>query len=95
MITLIVTYVVSPGHEDELEGYARALIPATRAEPGCRTYDVNRGAEDDRTIVFYERYDDEEALAAHRATPHYKANVENGLQKIAERRFAEMYVPFE
>jgi quinol monooxygenase YgiN len=95
MITLIATYVLNPGHDAELQEYLREVIPATRAEPGCHTFDVNRSKDDELTLVFYERYEDEAALDAHRETPHFKRYIENGLRTIAERRFAELYTPFE
>ena len=50
MITLIATYVLNPGHEAELQEYLREVIPATRAEPGCHTYDVNRSTDDELTL---------------------------------------------
>jgi quinol monooxygenase YgiN len=56
---------------------------------------VNRSTDDELTLVFYERYEDEAALEAHRESPHFKKYIENGLRTIAERRFAELYTPFE
>ncbi len=43
----------------------------SRAEPGCRTFEVLQDAEDAAVIVLYEVYDSGEAYAAHRETPHY------------------------
>src|SRR3954447_598125 len=42
-------------------------------EPGCRRFDILHDADDPQRVRFYEVYDDETALAAHRDTPHFKA----------------------
>ncbi len=93
MIVLAVTYVIRAGHEAEAENYLRELISASRQEPGCRAYDVNRSTDDPRVFLIYERYDDEAALEAHRATPHFERFGKNGIQKIAQSRLAASYVP--
>ncbi len=93
MITLAVTYVVNAGREAEAEGFARELIAASRLEPGCRAYDVNRAKDDEHRYLFYERYDDEAALEAHRSSPHFERFGRQGLQTVAERRDAVLYVP--
>ena len=43
----------------------------SRAEPGCQLFEVAQNAADPALIVLYERYTDEAAYVAHRATPHY------------------------
>jgi autoinducer 2-degrading protein len=94
MVTLVVTYVIQAGREAEAESHLRALIAASRAEPGCRAYDVNRSLEHPRTFLIYERYDDVVALEAHRQTPHFLTFGKNGLQTIMESRVAGSYEPF-
>jgi len=92
MITLAVTYVFSNDHAAEAERYLRELIAVSRAESGCRTYDVNR-ANDGRTFFIYERYDDDAALEAHRASPHFERFGKNGIQPLAQSRVATFYEP--
>ncbi|GAC1441789.1 MAG: hypothetical protein NVSMB59_02850 [Vulcanimicrobiaceae bacterium] len=94
MITLAVTYVFESGHEREAERYLRELLAASRLEPGCRTYDVNRSTEHAGTFLIYERYDDPAALDAHRASPHFERFGKNGIQTIAQSRVAAVYEPF-
>lgn len=94
MITLAVTYVFPDEKLAEAEGYLRALIAPTRAEPGCRTYEISRAKDDPRTFLFYERYDDEAALDAHRASPHFERFGKGGIQTIAQSRVATLYHPF-
>lgn len=94
MITVAVSYVFVAEKLAEAEGYLRELIVQTRKEPGCRTYEVSRSKEDARAFFLYERYDDEAALDAHRASPHFLRYGKNGIQTIAESRVATLYELF-
>ena len=63
---------VKDGHQQEFISAMRKMQEAVRAdEPGCLAYDMYQG-EDDTTFVMLERYQSEEALGAHRGTPHMK-----------------------
>lgn len=93
MICVAVTYVIKPGHEDEAAGYFRALTEATRAEPGCRMYLAHRSTSEPGRFFLYEQYDDQAALDAHRAAPHFDRYVKNGLFTILEARSPELYEP--
>ena len=42
-----------------------------QAEPGCRMYQVHRSPSDPQQFFIYEQYDDQAALDAHRAAPHF------------------------
>jgi quinol monooxygenase YgiN len=71
-VTISVVAVVKAreGQEAQFEAVARRLVAAVRAsEPGCLQYTLNRG-EDASTFVFIERYRDEDAVKAHRASDH-------------------------
>lgn len=68
----IATIKVKAGQEAQFEAIARTLVAAVNAdEPGCLLYTLNRG-DDPHTYVFMERYRDEDAVKAHRATAHYR-----------------------
>ncbi len=60
---------------DGLERFLHAIevdaLGSERDEPGCLRFNVLQDAEDELTYYFYEVYQDEAALAAHRAAPHY------------------------
>ncbi len=94
MITVAVSYVFRADALAQAEAYLRELIVATRREPGCQTYEVHRSKDDPRAFFLYEQYDDEAALDAHRASPHFERFGKNGIQTIAESRVATLYVPF-
>jgi quinol monooxygenase YgiN len=95
MICVAVTYVVKSGHENQaLELFAK-LAPATRAEPGCRMYVVHRSTTDPRRFFLYEQYDDQAALDAHRAAPHFAQYAAGGLFPLLESRTPEIYEPLD
>jgi quinol monooxygenase YgiN len=93
MICVAVTYVIKPGHEQEAVDLFARLTVATRAEPGCRMYQAHRSTTDRRRFFLYERYDDQAALDAHRAAPHFAQYATGGLFTILESRTPELYEP--
>ncbi len=72
MIALIVSLQV---HEHKLDTFLDAIKEnAERTvadEVGCTYFDVTQDREDPLHFLFYELYLDDEAFAAHRATPHF------------------------
>ena len=52
-------------------------------------YQVHRSSSDPRTFFIYEQYDDQAALDAHRATPHFLEHARDGLFPILESRTPE------
>ena len=47
------------------------MVTATRAEPGCRRYDLYKSVGGSTAYHLFEIYEDEVALGAHRETEHY------------------------
>jgi quinol monooxygenase YgiN len=72
VIALIVSLDVVP---ERLEEFTAAITEnAERTytdEPGCLHFDVTQDLTDPHHFVFYELYVDEDAVAAHRAAPHF------------------------
>lgn len=95
MICVAVTYLIKPGHEAKALGHFRALTEATREEPGCRMYVVHRSTADPLKFFLYEQYDDQAALDAHRAAPHFIQHGRDGLFPIIESRTPEIYEPLD
>jgi quinol monooxygenase YgiN len=93
MICVAVTYVVQPGREEEAVALFARLTEPTRAEPGCRMYLAHRSTADPRKFFLYEQYDDQAALDAHRASPHFEQYAKGGLFAIIESRSPELYEP--
>ncbi len=95
MIVLLVHLTVKAGNEERCREIVRILEEHTRREPGCRQYVGHQSVENARRFVFYEAYDDEAALAAHRAAPYYQQYVLGELDKIIEERTRELFRPVE
>lgn len=51
----------------------RAMIAASRAEPGCLAYSFAFDAEDDHLVRVFECFADTEAAQAHRDSEHMRA----------------------
>jgi quinol monooxygenase YgiN len=86
MVSYIVRFKFAPEDRAELEEILRNLAEASRKEPGCVTFVPHHLQEDPNTIVIYEQYRDDEALAAHRDSAHFKKYAVGGLyQKMKER----------
>jgi quinol monooxygenase YgiN len=72
MIALIVNLDVYP---ERLEQFISAMQEnASRTftdEPGCRYFDVTQDTKNPTHFIFYEVYDDEAAVDAHRRASHF------------------------
>lgn len=72
MFAMLVEINIKAGKEQEfLEIFERNQI-GTRQEPGNLRFDVLRDPEIRTRFYAYEVYIDEQALQAHRETPHYR-----------------------
>jgi quinol monooxygenase YgiN len=72
-IAVVANFTPKPGHETEVEKILRTMVAPTRAEPGCRRYDLYRNRGEGPLFTLFEIYDDAAAVEAHRATTHWKA----------------------
>jgi quinol monooxygenase YgiN len=70
---VLVRFFPKPGRETQVESILRGMVVNTRQEPGCLRYDLLKTQLNERDVfVLFEKYQDQAALEAHRATPHYK-----------------------
>ena len=67
---VIATFHARPGREDELLEILTGLLEPTRAEAGCRIYELWRNRADPRELTFVEEWESDEALAAHAESEH-------------------------
>jgi quinol monooxygenase YgiN len=73
MLGVVATLKVKPGMDKQFEAVAKELVAKVNAsEPGCKLYALHHG-EAPNTYVFMERYVDQAAVEAHRATEHFKS----------------------
>ncbi|MDE1994283.1 MAG: antibiotic biosynthesis monooxygenase [Rhizobiaceae bacterium] len=68
----VALFLAKEGHETELDTLLRGMIAPSRAEPGNLRYDLWREAAAPGHFVLDELYVDEDAVAFHRASAHFK-----------------------
>ena len=72
MIGIIAKLTIKPDTNADFEATMRALQAKVQTdEPGNKLYALHK-TDDVDVYVMLERYDDDAALAAHRAAPHFK-----------------------
>jgi len=69
MIILAGYLKTSPDLVDELAATLRSLVEPTRREDGCLAYHFAVDSREEGTVLGYERWRDEAALAAHLGQP--------------------------
>ncbi len=73
MIGVFAQLKVKPGEQAGFEEVAGKLVAAVNAnEPGCKLYCLYKVRESETDYVFMEKYEDEAAVDAHRASEHFK-----------------------
>lgn len=81
-ITAILT--AKPGKADELQALLFSMVAPCRAESGNLRWDIWQDQADSSRFVLDELYTDTAAVAAHRATPHFKDYLAK-INDLAER----------
>ena len=72
MIGIIAKLTIKPGTNADFEKTMKALQAKVQSdEPGNKLYALHK-TDDPNIYVMLERYDDDKALEAHRAAPHFK-----------------------
>jgi quinol monooxygenase YgiN len=73
MVDFAIHLTTIPGAEDDIAAALLENARASRAEPGAIRFDVMRSTTDRASFLIIESYVSDEALEAHRRTPHYAA----------------------
>lgn len=58
----------------------------TRAEDGCRQFDAHQDADDPTRFALIEVYDSPDAFDTHRASEHFRTNIERTLVPLVTER---------
>lgn len=90
-ITVVAEWLVRSGEEAQVVALMRDVAVKSRAEAGCLEYRVNRSRDDPRSIVVFERYADQPALDAHRASAHFRDVVLKEIVPKLERRSSRLF----
>jgi len=73
MIVIAGSVAARPERREEVIRVARTMAAATRAEAGCVTYRFSADLDDPNTLLIFEEWESEEALARHFQSPHMAA----------------------
>jgi quinol monooxygenase YgiN len=90
---VIAHYRVRAGDEDKVEAALREMVVPTRAEPGNLDYQVFRDPADPALFVLFEKYADEAAFDAHRASEHFATWLAGQVLPALENRIRLDLVP--
>ncbi len=86
MLVNAVIYTFPADAAADAERMLIELRDASRAEPGCITFDVSRSIDDTSVFVLYEEWHDQAALDFHYATEHFARLGINGIRPLASAR---------
>lgn len=64
---------IAPGRRAMALPHLKAIVEASRTEPGCLAYSFAFDVLDDHLVRIFEVFENADALAAHRASPHMAA----------------------
>ncbi|RKN44000.1 putative quinol monooxygenase [Streptomyces hoynatensis] len=90
---VLAEWQIRPGAREEVLALLSRLEEASRAEPGCVSFEgfVSRADPDRVTLV--ERYADREAFERHRASGHFRSLVLEGVVPLLAWRSVHGHVP--
>ena len=70
-VRVIARSLARKGKEDQLKALLQGMLAPTRAESGCRLYELYE-ADSKGRFYFYEIWESQAALDQHAASPHFK-----------------------
>ncbi|MEO6829207.1 MAG: putative quinol monooxygenase [Acidobacteriaceae bacterium] len=89
MISFAVRMRFAQEDRENVLNAVRRLTEASRKEPGCVTYIPHEVGGDSSLVMIYEQYQDDAALDAHRASPHFHEHAIAGLYQWMKERSVE------
>ena len=73
MIVLTAVATAAEGKADAIIAEIKKLAPVVLKDPGCITYTAHQAVDNPNKILFYECYENQDALKYHGQTAHFKA----------------------
>jgi quinol monooxygenase YgiN len=83
-VKVVAILAARPGRAEELRLLLDSMVAASRAEPGNLRYDLWQDQAAPSRFVLDELYTDSDAVAAHRASPHFQTYLTT-INDLAER----------
>ena len=82
---VIARFVARKGKEDQLRALLQGMLAPTRAESGCKLYELYESNSKGRFYI-YEIYESQAALDQHAASPHFR-HLEQTLGELLQELF--------
>src|ERR1700726_1910003 len=82
-VRVIARSLARKGKEAQLRALLQGMLVATRAESGCRLYELYESDSKGR-FYFYEIWESQAALDRHAASPHFKHLEQSGAELLQE-----------
>ena len=92
MIRIIASFQVRPESVEQFLAMARPLVAASVAEPGNVFYEMLRSRENPAHLTFLEGWADDDAVAAHNASPHFTTLVPQLLEMTEAEPSITQYI---
>ena len=89
-LTIVANIHAIPGQIDLVKTELKKLIPITRAEKGCISYELHQGNDDPAHFMFYENWVSRELWQAHMNAPHLAEYMKATDGAVAEFTLSEM-----
>jgi quinol monooxygenase YgiN len=90
-VVVVAQYRTRPRHGPEVASVLAAHVRATREETGCLEFVALRQDDDPDRFVLYERYADDAAFEAHRASAHFRENITDRVAPLLAERVWSSY----
>jgi len=83
-IVCVAQFMAKEGKTDELLQALHRLLEPTHKEAGCVRYELNQAIDNPRSVVFVEKFKDQEAFDFHCGTPYIKRLLDEVAPALAE-----------
>ena len=83
-INVLALFRAKTEHREELKRRLTAMAEAVHTEPGCLLYSLQQGTDDPDFFAYVEKWESEEALAAHGKAAHVLEGSEERTALMAE-----------
>lgn len=71
-VKIVATLMIKDAYKEEFPQELRNLVTASRAEKGCKQYDLHKDHNNDSVFVFIERWASSQAVEEHNESGHFR-----------------------
>ena len=89
---VVALWEAKEGQAEAVTAILRRFLPQAQNEPGVKLFLIGRGKDNPAQFVFYELFVDDAAIAAHRASDHFKTMIVGEALPLLSKRESTQYV---